>query len=334
MVEKLRRSELAVPATNPKMIAKAAAGEADLVFLDLEDSVAPAAKGAARSNVIAGLNEIDWNGKVRGCRINPVGSEWFYDDLHELVTRAGHNLDVVVLPKAMTARDIWFLDDSLSHLERKAGLDVGKIGIEALIEETQALMNVDAIAAASPRLEALILGVGDLAASQGVPGAHMGAAPASSTAGARSTDIWEYARQRVVVAARAYGLAPIDGPYANYGDPDGYTVTASSFASIGGVGKWCIHPTQISLANVAFSPSAEDITQAENIVSLVRKAEAEGLGTVGVDGVMADAATARIFEQTLYRGRLCQEASERYSAASPRYEGAGRGLGSIASQTN
>ena len=315
MVEKLRRSELAVPATSTEMIAKAAASEADLVFLDLEDSVAPAAKGAARSNVVAALNETDWHGKIRACRINPVGSEWFYDDLHELVTRAARNLDVVVLPKALTARDIWFLDDSLSHLERKAGLEVGKIGIEVLIEETQGLLNVDAIAAASPRLEALILGVGDLAASQGVPGEYIGAAPTSSTVEARSTDIWEYARQRIIVAARAHGLMPIDGPYANYRDANGYTATASSFARIGGVGKWCIHPTQISLANAAFSPSAEAVAQAENIVSLVRKAEAEGLGAVGIDGVMADAATARIFEQTLYRARLCQEASERYSAA-------------------
>jgi citrate lyase subunit beta/citryl-CoA lyase len=317
MVEKsrgLRRSELSVPGTSPKMIVKAAASEADLVFLDLEDSVAPSAKSTARANVVAGLNEIDWNGKIRACRINAVGSEWFYEDVHDLVTGAGRNLDVIVLPKAKTPRDIWFLDDSLSHLERKLGLDAGKIGIEVLIEETEALMNVDSIAAASPRLEALILGVGDLAASQRIPGGHIGAAPSANNNG-HSTDIWEYARQRVVVASRAYGLEPIDGPYAGFRDVEGYTQSAASFAAIGGAGKWCIHPVQIACANRAFSPSDDEVAQAEHIVSVVRAAEAEGLGAVGVDGVMVDAASARIFEQTLDRARLCREASDRHLTA-------------------
>ncbi|WP_344111959.1 CoA ester lyase [Nocardioides humi] len=307
--ERLRRSELAVPATSTKMIAKAAASETDLVFLDLEDSVAVSAKAAARANVVAGLGELDWGGKIRACRVNAIGSDWFYDDLHEVVGGAGRHLDLIVLPKVMTARDVWFVDDLLTHLERRAGIEVGAIGIEVLIEEAQALLNVHSIAAASPRLEALILGVGDLAASQGVPGAHIGAAPSDTDS--RGGDIWEYARQRVVVAARAHGLAPVDGPYADYGDTAGYARSASSFASIGGVGKWCIHPAQVPLANKAFSPSADEVAQAEEVVSMVRRAEADGLGAVGVGGVMLDAATARIFEQTLDRARLCQEAGSR-----------------------
>ncbi len=309
---RLRRSELSVPGTSAKMIAKAAASEADLVFLDLEDSVAPTAKAAARQTIVSGLNELDWNGKIRACRINAVGSEWFYDDLHEVVSGAGANLDVVIIPKVMTERDVWFVDESLSHLERKLGLEVGRIGLEVLIEEAMGLMNVDAIAAASPRLEALILGVGDLAASQGVPGSHIGAAPAGDTPGTE-TDIWGYARQRVVVAARAHGLEPVDGPYASYRDEAGYSDLCTTFADIGGGGKWCIHPSQIALANRAFSPSDDAISQAEDIVAAVRKAEAEGLGAVGVDGVMFDAATARIFEQTLDRARLCREAADRYA---------------------
>jgi citrate lyase subunit beta/citryl-CoA lyase len=318
MVEKtkrLRRSELSVPGTSPKMIGKAAASEADLVFLDLEDSVAPNAKPAARANVVAGLNELAWNGKIRACRINAVGSEWFYDDLHELVTGAGHNLDVIILPKAMTERDVWFLDESLTHLERKVGLEIGGIGIEILIEETQALMNVDEIAASSSRLEALILGVGDLAASQGVSGGHIGAAPKSDDGDGFTADIWDYARQRVVVASRANGLEPVDGPFASYSDHEGYSHLATTFAKIGGGGKWCIHPSQIALANEAFSPSDDEVAQAESIVAAVRRAESEGLGAVGVDGVMFDAATARIFEQTLAQARLCREASDRYSGA-------------------
>lgn len=314
MVEKLRRlrrSELSVPGTSPKMIGKAAASEADLVFLDLEDSVAPTAKAAARANIVAGLNELAWNGKIRACRINSVGSEWFYDDLHHLVTGAGHNLDVIILPKAMTARDVWFLDESITHLERKVGLEVGAIGIEVLIEETQALMNVDDIASSSDRLEALILGVGDLAASQGVAGGHIGAAPRGDDGDGFTADIWDYARQRVVVASRAHGLEPVDGPFASYGDSEGYSHLARTFANIGGGGKWCIHPAQVALANDAFSPSDAEVAQATSIVAAVRAAEAEGLGAVGVDGVMYDAATARIFEQTLERARLCQEAADR-----------------------
>lgn len=317
MVEKLqrlRRSELSVPGTSPKMIAKAARSEADLVFLDLEDSVAPKAKASARANVVASLNELAWNGKIRACRINAVGSEWFYDDLHELVAGAGRNLDVIILPKAMTERDVWFLDESLTHLERKYRLGVGTIGIEVLIEEAQALLNVDSIAAASPRLEALILGVGDLAASQGVPGSHIGAAPKTDGGDGVLTDIWDYARQRVVVAARANGLEPVDGPYASYKDEAGYRQLATTFANIGGGGKWCIHPDQIAWANRAFSPSPEDVSQAEEIVAAVRKAESEGLGAVGVDGVMFDAATARIFESTLNRSRMCRDAADRQSA--------------------
>jgi len=295
------------------MIAKAAASQADLVFLDLEDSVAASAKASARAQVVAGLNELDWNGKIRACRINAVGSQWFYDDLHELVAGAGINLDVVILPKAMSDRDVWFLDESLTQLERKFRLDVGRIGIEVLIEETQALLNVDAIAASSSRLEALILGVGDLAASQGVPGSHIGAAPTDDADGPLA-DIWDYARQRVVVAARANGLEPVDGPYANYRDAVGYTQLATTFANIGGGGKWCIHPDQIVWANRAFSPSPEQVSQAEEIVAAVRKAESEGLGAVGIDGVMFDAATARIFETTLSRSQMCREAADRQSA--------------------
>jgi len=314
MVEKvtrLRRSELSVPGTSQKMIAKAAASQADLVFLDLEDSVAPSAKPSARANIVSGLNELAWDGKIRACRVNAVGSEWFYDDLHELVLGAGQNLDVIIMPKVTTARDVWFLDDCLTHLERKVGLPVGSIGIEVLIEETQALMNVDEIAGASDRLEALILGVGDLAASQGVAGGHIGAAPKSADGQSFNADIWDYARQRVVVAARAHGLEPIDGPYASYGDEAGYRQLAKSFATIGGGGKWCIHPVQIPLANEAFSPTEDEVLQAESIVAAVRRSESEGVGALGVDGVMYDAATARIFEQTLERARLCREAQER-----------------------
>jgi citrate lyase subunit beta/citryl-CoA lyase len=283
------------------MMAKAAASRADLVFLDLEDSVAPAEKKAARAQVAGALLAHDWGAKTRAVRINGVHTRWAYGDLAEVVTRAGSVLDVVIVPKVKAPRDVWFVETLLDQLEADLGLD-HRIGIEVLIEETEALARVEDIAAASPRLEALILGVGDLSASQGIRTGHIG-----EVADRYPGDMWHYARNRMIVAARAHGLDAIDGPYANYRNPDGYRREAGWAATLGCVGKWAIHPGQIDLANEVFAPTAEEIERARQAVEAVRAAEEGGAGAATLAGTMIDAATARIFQVTLDRAALIEE---------------------------
>ncbi|HLJ07370.1 MAG TPA: CoA ester lyase [Acidimicrobiia bacterium] len=305
--ERLRRSELSTPGTSPKMMARAAESAADLVFLDLEDAVAPAEKPGARRQVVDALTGLDWGDKTRACRINGTATPWCHDDLIEVVTGAGSCLDVVIVPKVKAPRDVWFVDDLLTQLEGKLGLAVGAIGIEVLIEETEALAGVEAIAASSPRLEALILGVGDLSASQGIRARHIGAVGGGGRAASQPYpgDLWHYARNRMIVAARANGLDPIDGPYADFADDDGYRREAAWAATLGAVGKWCIHPNQIRSANEVFAPTPAEIDEARRVVAAVRAAEDAGQGAARLGGVMVDAATARVFDGVLHRARLC-----------------------------
>lgn len=301
--ERLRRSELSTPGTSVKMIGKAATSGADLVFLDLEDAVAPKQKVGARSNIIAGLNDLDWGSVVRSYRINGVHTEWCHGDLIDVVSGAGANIDVIIVPKVKRPRDVWFVDDLLTQLETKLGLEVGRIGLELLIEETEALACVEEIAACSPRLEALILGVGDLAASQGIRTGHIGDTAAGDLA--YPGDMWHYHRNRMIVAARANGLDAIDGPLANFRNPDAYRREAGWASTLGAVGKWCIHPSQVEIANDVFAPTAKEIERARSIISAVREAEAAGEGAANMGGVMIDAATTRLFEVTLDRARRC-----------------------------
>jgi citrate lyase subunit beta / citryl-CoA lyase len=293
---RLRRSELSTPGSSDKMMEKAAASAADLVFLDLEDAVAPNAKVAARSMIVAALNRLDWGTKTRAVRINGPETAWCHDDLIEVITGAGAAIDVVIVPKVKAPRDVWFIDTLLNQLEDKLGLERGRIGLEILIEETEALACVEEIAGCSVRLEALILGVGDLSASQGIRSGHVG-----ETADHYPGDMWHYARNRMIVAARANRLDAIDGPNANFRDLDGYRLEATWASTLGAVGKWAIHPSQIAVANDVFSPTANEIARARLVVAAVRDAEASGSGAASVDGQMIDAATARIFQIVLDR---------------------------------
>jgi citrate lyase subunit beta / citryl-CoA lyase len=296
---RLRRSELSTPGSSEKMMAKAAASDADLVFLDLEDAVAPSERPGARKLIVKALNELDWGTKTRAVRINGVHTMWCHDDLLEVVTGAGRNLDVVIIPKVKAPRDVWFVESLLTQAEVKLGLPAGRIGIEILIEETEALARVEEIAACSPRLEALILGVGDLSASQGMRLGHIGVTKESRYPG----DIWHYARARMIVAARANGIDAIDGPWGDFKDAEGYRREATWVATLGAVGKWAIHPSQIEIANDVFSPTEREIQRAKEIVDAVQQAEAQGLGAANLNGTMIDAATTRIFEGVLERAR-------------------------------
>jgi citrate lyase subunit beta/citryl-CoA lyase len=293
---RLRRSQLSVPGSSEKMIAKAAASDADHVFLDLEDAVAPSAKPGARKTIVEGLNTLDWGKKTRCVRINDVTTPWCYEDIIEVVEGAGKNLDTIMLTKAMRAADVQFVELLLNQLESKLML-ARPIGIEVLIEEAAGLQNVEAIAASSPRLEALIFGMGDYSASQqmnlrgwgsdGYPG-----------------DIFHYPRFRIAMAARAAGLDPVDGPYANFRNEEGYRREAKWAHMLGFVGKWAIHPAQIAPALEVFSPTTEDVVRARELAAAYDKALAEGVGSVNVNGTMVDAASIRIIMNTVRKAEL------------------------------
>ena len=298
MTVRLRRSELATPGSQQKMITKAAESDADLVFLDLEDAVAPAEKERARTQVIAALNNLDWGKKTRAVRINDVATTWAHDDIIEVVTGAGANLDVIIIPKVKAPRDVWFVETLLIQLEAKLHLE-RPIGLEALIEEAEALARVEEIAASSPRLEALILGVGDLSASLGIRMGHVDD-PALRYPG----DIWHYARSRMIAAARAHGLDAIDGPYPNYRDSDAYRREATWGSTLGCAGKWCIHPDQVPIANDVFSPTQKEIDFARRMCDAYEAAQRGGSGAAGASGVLIDAASIRIFQGVLERARL------------------------------
>jgi citrate lyase subunit beta/citryl-CoA lyase len=268
------------------------------VFLDLEDAVAPAQKVPARANVIAALRDLDWGRTTRAVRINSVDSIWAHDDIIEIVTHAGAQLDVIIVPKVKAPRDIWFVDTLLSQLEAKLRLG-RRIGLEVLIEETEALARVEEIAGCSPRLEALILGVGDLSASQGIRVGHV-----SNPEHRYPGDMWHYARNRMIVAARANGIDAIDGPYPNYRDADGYRREATWGATLGAAGKWCIHPSQIEIANDVFAPTEKEIELAKRMCDAYAASQGAGDGAVGESGMLVDAASVRIFEGVLERARL------------------------------
>jgi citrate lyase subunit beta/citryl-CoA lyase len=300
MTMRLRRSELSTPGSSEKMLEKAAASDADLVFCDLEDSVAPQQKELARINVVRALRRDDWGTKTRAVRINGVHTDWWGDDLEEIVTGAPESLDVVIVPKVKSPKDVQAVGMFLDELESRAQRKAPKIAIEVLIEEAEGLVNAEAIAVSSQRLEALIFGPGDFSASQGV---RWNIAREADYPG----DIWQYHRSRIVVAARAAGIDAIDGPFANFRDVDGYRKECLRAALIGFTGKWAIHPSQIAIANEAFSPTEDEVRAARDLVDAYAKAEAAGEGAAGLGGVMIDAATVRIMDGVLERARLIAE---------------------------
>lgn len=298
-----RRSELAVPGNNPRFIAKAAGSEADLVFLDLEDAVAPAERPAARRQIIQGLREHDWSGKLRAVRVNPVTSPSFYDDVITVVEGAGEHIDVIILPKVNVPGDVYMLDMLLQQIEGKLGM-TPRITIEAQIETAQGMLNVESIATSSRRLTALNFGPGDYAASLGVPLLQIGGEVADYPG-----HIWHAALSRIVVAARAAGIEVIDGPYGAYKDAEGLRRSALLARALGCDGKWAIHPDQIAVINEVFSPSEAEVTQAQAIMERYRAALAdESRGAVAHGHEMIDAASLRMAERILAKRRGTNDA--------------------------
>ena len=298
--DRARRSCLAVPGSSPRFLAKAPGLAADEVFLDLEDAVAPDAKEEARRNVVDALRSGDWSGKVRAVRINGVTTRWAYRDVIQVAEQAGQHLDVIVLPKVSGPPDVTWLDLLLSQVEQEMGYPAGQIGIEAQIEDARGLAAVDAIAAASPRLEALVFGPADFMASVGMRSLEIGSQPPGYAGG----DAFHYPLMRMLVAARAHGLQAIDGPYAAIHDTDGLAKAASSVAALGFDGKWVLHPGQIEIANAAFSPGQAEYDQAELILEAYQHyTTVEKRGAAMLNGEMIDAASRKLAQVAAARGR-------------------------------
>lgn len=299
---RLQRSELAVPATSPKFFAKAAAGAADALFLDLEDAVAPANKVQARAQAIEALNAIDWGRKTVAVRVNGLDTPWALDDIVE-IARHAPRLDLVLLPKAGSAFDVQFVAQLLTLVERSAGRSK-RTGIEVLIETALGVANVEQIAQASDRLEAMIFGVGDYSVDMrtndrvfGRPSERYAVLTDAGAAGGRQrhwNDQWHFAMARIANACHAHGLRAIDGPFTDFGDAEGFNASAQRAAALGFEGKWAIHPSQIAAANTAFSPSEEEIAWAARTTELMQRTVGSGQGAVGAQGVLIDMAHLKL----------------------------------------
>ena len=292
---RVQRCELAVPASNVKMIEKSADSAADFVFLDLEDAVAPGDKVQARKNAIEAVNGIDWAGKGKTIvvRINGLDTHFMYRDVIDLVEQAGEKLDTIFIPKAGDPADVYMVDALLTQIEEAKGFK-NKIAIEAIIETALGMANVEAIAQSSPRLEALHFGVADYSASTRARTVNIGGLNPDYPG-----DQWHSAISRMVVACRAYGLRPIDGPYGDIKDTEGYQLACRRGAALGIEGKWAIHPSQIELANEVFSPPEAEVAKAHRILEELEKAAKEGKGAATLDGKMIDAASAKMAENVV-----------------------------------
>src|SRR5690242_14922798 len=295
-----RRSCLAVPGSSPRFIAKARGLATDEVFLDLEDAVAPAAKPAARQAVAQALRDGGWGGRVMAVRINDATTAWAYRDVVDVVEQAGPHLDAIVLPKVTGPGHVVWLDLLLGQIEQAMGYPAGAIGIEAQIEDARGLAEVDAIAAASRRLAALVFGPADFMASLGMRSLQVGAEPAGYTGG----DAYHYARMRILVAARSRGLAAIDGPYLAIHDTDGLRRAAASVAALGYDGKWVLHPGQVDIVNQVFTPDQGSYDRAEQILDAYTEATTvRHRGAVMLGDEMIDEASRKLALVTAAQGR-------------------------------
>jgi malyl-CoA/(S)-citramalyl-CoA lyase len=308
VLARLHRSELAVPGTNLRAMEKAPGLGADVVFLDLEDAVAPDDKELARGQVIDALNGHDWSRCAVSVRINALDTPYCYRDVVDVVENAGRVLDTLLIPKVGSPSDIEFVSTLLDQIEAAEGLP--PIGIHVLIETASGMAAVEAIASARPdRLEAMVFGVADYAASVRARTTNIGGANPDyavlTDAGADGRrerhwgDQWHYGLSRMVAACRARGLRPIDGPFGDYSDPDGYLAAARRAAALGCDGKWAIHPSQIGLANEVFSPSEEEVERARRILDAMEDAAKHGRGATSLDGRLIDAASIRMAENVI-----------------------------------
>ena len=323
---RLHRSELAVPGSNVRMLEKAPALGADIVMLDLEDAVAPDDKPQARANIIDALNELDWGSCSVSLRINGLDTHYCYRDIVDVVEQAGRHLDSIMIPKASGAGDVHLVATLLTQIEEATGLE-RKIALSVLIETAMGMVKCEEIATACPeRMEAMVFGVADYAASLQSHTTSIGGTnpdyamladpdPELGFVGQEREshlgDQWHYALSRIAVVSRAYGLRPIDGPFGDFTDPEGYIASARRAAVLGYEGKWAIHPSQIELANDVFTPSADIAHRTRRILAAMEEAAAQGKGAVSLDGRLIDAASIRMAQNLLAKLDQIEARSER-----------------------
>ncbi len=306
------RSELAVPGTRTELFEKAAKSDVDVIFLDLEDAVAPDDKAQARKNVVAALRDIDWGTKTLSVRINGLDTHYMYRDVVDVIEQGGERLDLIMIPKVGTAADIYAVDMLVTQVETAAGRKK-KIGFEMIIETALGMANVKEIAFASKRNESLHFGVADYSASTRARTTVIGGvnpdyvvladADAAGARGVHWLDPWQYPLSQMIVAARAAGLRPVDGPFGDFKDAEGYKAAARRFATLGGEGKWAIHPSQVALANEIFAPSRAEVERAQRILAAMAQAAKEGRGAVTLDGRMIDIASIRQADNLVQKAR-------------------------------
>ena len=296
----IERSVLSVPGSNWKMIQKGVASEADVALLDLEDAVTPDNKVAARSVVISAFTDLDWGSKPRTFRMNALDTPFFFRDLIDIVEGSSGAVELIIVPKVNRAEDVYVVDTLLSQIEAGLGMN-RKIRLEAQIETAEGLINCEAIARGSDRLDSLIYGPGDYSASVRMPSGSIGAMDEWDAVypGHR----YQYVMHRILAAARAAGIRAIDGPFANFRDADGHRQSCMIARSMGYDGKWCIHPAQIELTNQLFAPSDAELEWAQRVISAYEDANQKGLGAVALDNKMIDAANIRMAQNTVNQAR-------------------------------
>ena len=316
---RVNRSELAVPASNPRFIDAASRSDADVVFLDLEDAVAPSEKEQARKHVVEALHDIDWSGRTVSVRVNGLDTQYMYRDVVDVVERAGDKLDLIMIPKVGTASDVYAVDALVTGIESAKGFET-RVGFELIIETALGMQNIAEIAVASPRIESLHFGVADYAASTQARTMNIGGAnpdyqmltdpDEAGERGAHWGDMWHFAMSRIVMASRANGLRPVDGPFGDISDPAGFEAQARRSAALGFEGKWGIHPSQIDAANQVFRPSKAEVERAQGILQAMEAAEREGRGAVSYNGKMIDFASMRHAETVVRKATKISEKAQ------------------------
>ncbi|MAN55832.1 MAG: L-malyl-CoA/beta-methylmalyl-CoA lyase [Paracoccus sp. (in: a-proteobacteria)] len=304
---RLNRCQLFGPGSRDSLFEKMAKSEADVINIDLEDSVAPDDKEQARKNAIQAIGDVDWGSKTLSVRINGLDTPFWYRDVVELLEQADERLDQIMIPKAGNAGDIYAVDALVTAIERAKGRKK-KIGFEVIVESAAGLCHVEEIAAASPRMQAISLGAADFAASMGMATTGIGGTQENYymiREGQKYwSDPWHWAQTAIVSACRTHGLLPVDGPFGDFSDQDGFIAQARRSATLGMVGKWAIHPGQIALANAVFSPSEAAVTEAKEILAAMERAKAEGAGATVYKGRLVDIASIKQAEVIVRQSEL------------------------------